>query len=335
MAKKKNNEPLQGTEKEFLDLFQTLCRSRQSWEAWSDMVRMFAITMSNVPEEIAIKDREKRSDRWKRREEEYLHVISKYTKEEQAVFPQLLSIITIALEKNREDFLGAMYMKLELGSHWHGQFFTPSSVSQLMSSITVDPELVKAEIERRGYVSLADCACGAGVTLLSAVHYLQMQGFDTTNRVLVVAQDLDSVAGLMCYIQLSLMGCAGYVCIADSLINPIVGTDVVLPIERPEQEWWYTPMWYSAIWEGRRQAHRMDAILRKVKKVERISPLPEKPVEIKTTKPAEEPPKILEPVVELPKPEPAKRKEKKPKDRREPPKNTMEGQLSLFEMFGA
>ena len=262
MAKKKDKEPLRGTEKEFLDLFQTLCRSRQSWEAWSDMVRMFAITMSNFPENAAIQDREKRSDRWKRREDEYLRVISKYTKEEQAVFPQLLSCITMALERNREDFLGDMYMKLELGSHWHGQFFTPASVSQLMARVTLTREQIQAEIHRRGYVSLADSACGAGVTLLSAVHELQMQGFDTTANLMVVGQDIDSVAGLMCYIQLSLMGCAGYVCIADTLVNPIICSDDVLPIERPGQEWWYTPMWYSEVWEGRRRARRMDRILR-------------------------------------------------------------------------
>lgn len=269
MAKKKDKEPLRGTEKEFLDLFQTLCRSRQSWEAWSDMVRMFAITMSNIPEEIAIPDREKRSDRWKRREEEYLRVIGKYTKEEQAVFPQLLAVTTTALEKNREDFLGNMYMQLDLGSHWHGQFFTPTSVSQLMAEVTIDRESVRSEIDSRGYISLSDSACGAGVTLLSAVHVLERMGVDTATRVMVAGQDIDSVAGLMCYIQLSIMGCAGYVCIADTLANPIICLEDVLPVEKPDQEWWYTPMWYSTVWDGRRTAHRMDRILRRANRLER------------------------------------------------------------------
>ena len=46
----------------------------------------------------------------------------------------------------------------------------------------------------------------------------------------------------MCYIQLSLLGCAGYVVVGDTLSNPIEG-DVLFPDEKEGQEFWYTPFW--------------------------------------------------------------------------------------------
>lgn len=35
------------------------------------------------------------------------------------------------------DVLGEVYMELELGNKWKGQFFTPYHVSQAMASVTL------------------------------------------------------------------------------------------------------------------------------------------------------------------------------------------------------
>lgn len=48
MAKEKMSEVIQGTEKEFLDNFKELCRSRMSWEVWADLMCAMACTISNV-----------------------------------------------------------------------------------------------------------------------------------------------------------------------------------------------------------------------------------------------------------------------------------------------
>ena len=45
------------------------------------------------------------------------------------------------------------------------------------------------------------------------------------NHVLVAAQDIDMTVALMCYIQLSLLGVAGYVKIGNSITDPI--TDIL------------------------------------------------------------------------------------------------------------
>ena len=46
-------------------------------------------------------------------------------------------------------------------------------------------------------------------------------GFDYHSQVLYVGQDIDKVVAQMAYIQLSLNGLYGYVCVGDSLCNPI------------------------------------------------------------------------------------------------------------------
>jgi hypothetical protein len=71
------------------------------------------------------------------------------------------------------------------------------------------------------------------------------------NHVLFVGQDIDRVVGMMCYIQLSLLGCPGYICIANAITNPLTG-HLLFPNEKEGQELWYMPMFQSEIWTTRR-----------------------------------------------------------------------------------
>ena len=64
----------------------------------------------------------------------------------------------------------------------------------------------------------------------------------------------------MCYIQLSLLGCAGYIVIADTIRYPMTG-HTLLPRIQPEQDVWFMPMAMMEIWQGRARAARMDEIL--------------------------------------------------------------------------
>ena len=147
-------------------------------------------------------------------------------------------------------------MALELGNHWKGQFFTPYNVCRMMAEMQCHD--AKERVEARGWISVLDSACGAGALLVAArnVFLRDGVGFD---RVLFAAQDIDHVAGMMCYIQLSLLGCAGYVCIADTLCNPLVGRSPLFPQPKPDQDVWYTPMWYSDPWQMRRVWYGADA----------------------------------------------------------------------------
>lgn len=165
----------------------------------------------------------------------------------------------MALEHNPDqDFLGKMYMDLELGNHWKGQFFTPYDICRVMAEITMGK--VKQQVDKQGYITVNDPTCGAGATLIAAVNLMRREGVNYQNHALVVGQDIDRIVGLMCYIQLALLGCSGYITIADTLTNPVCGS-AMQPYEKENQEFWYMPMYFSEVWRLRRLFHSMDRIV--------------------------------------------------------------------------
>lgn len=227
-------------QKEFLQHFELLCTRKSSWEVWADFVSMFAQAISNTVDK----------QHFERREADYLKIISRYTKQEQEVFPLLCADTVYALEMNREqDFLGDLYMSLNLGNHWKGQFFTPYSLCKAMSEITVDEAAERAGGE--GWTSICDPACGAGATMIAAANALADKRVNYQQKVLFVGQDIDHVAAMMCYIQLSLLGCPGYVCVGNTLTNPMTGHPL-FPQEGEGQDFWFTPMFFSSAWHFRR-----------------------------------------------------------------------------------
>jgi hypothetical protein len=228
---------------EFQKVFSKLCNTKSSWQAWSDFVEMTAIAISNrfeVREKIRYQ-----------REQRYLDIIGQYGKSEQALFPELLGILVMSLEREPEqDFLGEMFMALELGSHWKGQFFTPYSVCKMMAKVNVNIDDAKGKIEKQGYISVNDPACGAGATLIAARNQLQQAGIGSTEA-FFIGQDIDRTAAMMCYIQLSLLGCAGYVVIADTLTNPVTGP-LLWPNLTEQHDAWFMPFNFTdPVWAVR------------------------------------------------------------------------------------
>lgn len=237
----KRSEILQGTEKEFMEIFKQLCYSRSSWQVWTDIMSAIACSLSNAVD--------KTPRRYEAREKEYKQCIKRLGSLELPA--KLMGTIVMALENNPEqDFLGEMYMRLELGNHWKGQFFTPYCVCQCMAEISIGPE-IETEVKRKGYLSISDPACGAGATLIAAANTFRRHGIDYQRDVLFVGQDIDRVVGQMCYIQLSLLGCPGYIAIANTITNPVCGA-AIAPYEKEDQEFWYTPFYFRNVWIGRR-----------------------------------------------------------------------------------
>lgn len=237
----KQSEILQGTEKEFMEIFKQLCYSRSSWQVWSDVMAAIACSLSNAVD--------KTPGRYEAREKEYEQCIKRLGSVELPA--KLMGVIVMALENNPEqDFLGKMYMQLELGKHWKGQFFTPYCVCRCMAEINIGTG-IEAEIENKGYLSISDPACGAGATLIAAANTFHRHKIDYQRDVLFVGQDIDRVVGQMCYIQLSLLGCPGYIAIANTITNPVCGS-AIAPCEKEDQEFWYTPFYFRTVWMGRR-----------------------------------------------------------------------------------
>lgn len=83
---------------------------------------------------------------------------------------------------------------------------------------------------------------------------LEKAGFNFQNHILFSAQDIEETVALMCYIQLSLLGVAGFVKVGNSLTDPIRNGDSL-------ENYWFTPMYFSDIWHTRRIISQMMDIL--------------------------------------------------------------------------
>ncbi|MBQ8912950.1 MAG: SAM-dependent DNA methyltransferase, partial [Lachnospiraceae bacterium] len=146
-------------EKEFIKLFESLNPSLSGWQIWENVISAIACSLSNVAEP--------NNKRRERREKEYERAISQLGGKVEAV-AKLMAILVDQLEEYpEEDFLGEMYMNLNMGNHWTGQFFTPTNVAEMMAYINIT-DGIKAELKEKGYLSVSDPSCGAGVNLLAA-----------------------------------------------------------------------------------------------------------------------------------------------------------------------
>ena len=249
MAKIMHTGQLQESEKEFVKLFERLAYSRSAWQVWEDLMTVMACSISNAVDRTP--------DRFNSREEQYGQSFKNLGGVE--IPAQMLWIITMALEQNPDqDFLGKMYMNLNMGNHWKGQFFTPYNVCRMMAEINFG-EGVYTEIERKGYISVCDPCVGAGAMLIASANAMRRAGINYQTNAVFVGQDIDPVVAMMAYIQLSLMGCPGYVIIGNSLTNPPAG-HVLFPREAEGQELWITPFFMHDIWEMRRTKELMQGL---------------------------------------------------------------------------
>lgn len=236
-------------QKELLKIYDDLCYTRSRWEVWQDMVIIIATAISNSVDTRHYEEREKL----------YLERIGKYKPGAQRNFVLLFNKIICLLDATPfQDLLGDLFMLLGLGNDAGGQFFTPYSVCQMMGKMVIDSSKCKSEIAHKGYFSVNDCACGAGATLIGAAEALYLEKINYQQTALFIAQDIDYTTALMCYIQLSLLGCAGYVRIGDSLTNPLTG-DVLFGEDSSNV--WYTPMYFSESWQKRRKMATIKRII--------------------------------------------------------------------------
>lgn len=216
--------------KEFCALMDRFAFRYSRWQIWNDFLTLSAISLANV---MPVPEREER-------EQQYLSIISGYRKEEQEIFPEMLGLVTLALEENPEqDFLGSLYHYLELHQEQKGQFFTPYHICDFMSEIQFAGHEKEELLQEKGYISVNDPACGAGAMLIAFANVAKKHGINYQKQVLFVAQDIDRTAAMMCYIQLSLLGCPAIVIIGDSLVKPFL---------HPDNETWHTPFFYLNQW---------------------------------------------------------------------------------------
>lgn len=214
--------------KNMIKLFEKLAYRHNSWTVYSDFLEMAAISLSNSVDFLNRNEREKR----------YLDIISGYSKEEGAIFQKLFGELVTALEEETTDVLGELFMELQLGSKWKGQFFTPIHVSKAMGMVTLND--VDKLIQERGFITVLEPASGGGSRIIGLALALREKGHNYQKDMVVTAVDLDVKAVHMCYIQLSLLG-----------IPAIVLHGNTLSMEMYEE--WKTPFYILGGWQFKKQ----------------------------------------------------------------------------------
>ncbi len=241
-------------QQEIIKLVNSLDGKYNRWNIWNDFILMFATSLANVfPGPYR-----------QEREEAYLKAAKKYTQKELNAFAEMMALTVMGMDENPDqDFLGELYMCMEMGNKWKGQFFTPYDVCKAMSGMTYSDDVLESQVREKGFISVSDPACGAGALLVAFANICKEKKLNFQQNCLFVGQDLDELAAMMCYIQLAIMGCAGYIVVDDTLMKPALFYDdrCLLPVGGSNV--WTLPMTYTEIWQVRQIAARMDLMTRR------------------------------------------------------------------------
>jgi hypothetical protein len=107
----------------------------------------------------------------------------------------------------------------------------------MMARMTVAPDLVR-KLEHQPFITAGEPACGAGGMILALVKVMTEAGYDPARKLWVQAIDVERMAALMCYIQLSLWNVPAEVIVGNTLSWEI-------------REVWYTPAHHLHLWKYR------------------------------------------------------------------------------------
>lgn len=166
------------------------------WQVFADFVEMGAIALSNAADLRTREAREKR----------YMEVIARYKPDEAVKFSHMLGMLTMALEEETCDVLGATFHDLELHNKWSGQFFSPYPLCRMMAKMIVGGrEEVEARIAARGYLSASEPASGSGAMVIALAHEIRDLGINYQKHLHVTAVDVDPKCVHMSYLQFSLL----------------------------------------------------------------------------------------------------------------------------------
>jgi len=241
-------------------------RRHRLHKVFSDFCELAALAVSNSVDSVHREVREAR----------YLHIVGGYERDEVHRFAHLLAVLVDWLECGLDDCLGKLFMSLELGDSFKGQFFTPFEISRLMAGITFGG--AREAIVRQGFVTVNEPACGAGGMLLAVADVLQAQGINYQQAMHATAVDVDATAVHMAYVQLSLAHVPAII---------VHGNTLSLA------EWghWFTPAHIVGGWNFRLRAQRQHsaapslvpedlAAVRAVELIQRAERLPSQDVSV-------------------------------------------------------
>lgn len=185
-------------------------------KVFSDWIRIMSYALSNTADYQNFQERELL----------YLETIHRYEKQQAFTFKECYLLLTDALEKSTIDWLGEIYMDLNLANKSMGQCFTPNDISRLMAELTL-PSMEK-DIELYGHVKYYEPCCGSGSMIIGLASVMKSKGFNFQDHLMVLCEDLDETCLLMTYVQLSILGIRAKCQVKNSLSSEVFTT-------------WYTP----------------------------------------------------------------------------------------------
>ncbi|MEX3790848.1 N-6 DNA methylase [Paraburkholderia sp. BR14374] len=266
-AQRKHDLTADSCQKELVKLIQSFSYGHHLHTVFSDFVELSALAISNSVDRAQFDAREKR----------YLDIVGKYKKEEVAKFPQMLGLLVESFELRvamigkptsgaqligggLTDVLGETYMMLGLGNDRAGQFFTPYTVSRMMSMMLMGD--CGAEVQRRGFIRLQEPACGAGGMVIAAAESLHAAGHNYQQVMHATCIDIDPCCVHMAYVQLSLLHIPATVVHGNALSMEVWGT-------------WYTPAHVLGGWTFRLRRRVEAELLRDAVALEHDEPVEE------------------------------------------------------------
>ena len=208
----------------FIHVFKDTGRHLGRWEVFSDFLSLAAseLDMARIraPESI----------------EHCRKICARYEASDIAKMQEMFCMMVCALEAKFHDFLGAIFMVLELGDNFRGQYFTPYPVQSLMARMLIPG--VRDTIRREGIATVSDPACGAAGMLIAYAECLLEADINPSMHMFGSCIDIDPVAADMAFIQLSVLGIAAEV---------VTGNTLTMQIRRVR----YTPVYYLNEFEKR------------------------------------------------------------------------------------
>lgn len=182
------SRPSERNYREMTKKLTSITGTHRMFDVFRDFVHMFALSIRNSVDKHD----------WQQREDRYLEVAGKYTRAQLDTMAEVFALVVTQMELDPQDVLGKLYMELEIGNDAGGQFFTPYDLAKLMAGMQANQI---AESSTDDYVSIYEPACGAGAFMIAIAQELRQRDREFH----VTAEDIDSVAVHMAYIQFTLM----------------------------------------------------------------------------------------------------------------------------------
>lgn len=218
--------------KELCKCLQNVSDRYPIYQIFEDWLAMSAIAISNAVDLIQ-KDE---------REQQYLEIVKKYSKDEANQLAECLGILVNLLEKEGvTDILGKVFHALNLHNEYHGQFFTPFHICEFMGqAVIVDGgqagNQVTDAINEKGFFTMCEPCVGSGGLVLGLAKAMEHNKLNYQQQLCVTAIDIDIKCVHMAYLQLSLFGIPAVVIHGNSLTV---------------EQWsvWRTPAYILGFWE--------------------------------------------------------------------------------------